>query len=261
MLEAAGGKKLASHDLLALPKAHLSMAGRKSVVRGSAWELLTYTNSAFWASASSQMNAAPLSKEVLNCSACLFQVTAQLSHHKDCTVRVFFSDLEVLITTFSSLKLGPSLPQLQKLPANEALQATCSGTLVPKFPARDRPQVPLTTTTTHLIISEHHITQVAELTCAHALSKTPLRSIAFAAGIHSNLYHPASHQHHQEDGLVLVITVHVIFQKLLGFSRGATYKHHFFWKLTQLPAFLRTWWPLLSHRELTPGFLIQERLS
>ena len=36
-VESTGGKKLVSHDLLALPKLHLAMVGGKSVVRGSAW--------------------------------------------------------------------------------------------------------------------------------------------------------------------------------------------------------------------------------
>lgn len=89
-VETTGGKKAASHDLLALPKLHLAMVGGKSVVGGSAWEPLTYTNSAFRASTSSQMSAAPLSKEVHNFSARCFQTTAQMSHSKDCSVCVFF---------------------------------------------------------------------------------------------------------------------------------------------------------------------------
>lgn len=71
-VETAGGEKLASHDLLAFPKLHLAVAGGKSVVKGSTWEPLTHTDSAFRASASSQTSAAPLSKEVHNCSACFF---------------------------------------------------------------------------------------------------------------------------------------------------------------------------------------------
>lgn len=84
------GSNLASRDLLALPEPHLDVVGGKSVVGGSAWELLTSTISTFRVSESSQMSAAPLSKEDLNCSACLFQVTAQMSHSKDCSVCVFF---------------------------------------------------------------------------------------------------------------------------------------------------------------------------
>jgi len=70
-------------------------------------ELLTYTNSAFRASPRSQISAAPLSKEVHNCSACLFQITAQMNHSKDSSVCVFFLViLKFSWALFSSLKLG-----------------------------------------------------------------------------------------------------------------------------------------------------------
>lgn len=72
------------------PSAASGRGWREIMVGGSAWELLTYTISTFRASESSQMTAAPLSKEVLTCSACLFQATARMSHNRDCSVCVFF---------------------------------------------------------------------------------------------------------------------------------------------------------------------------
>lgn len=70
---------------------------------------------------------------------------------------------------------------------------------------------------------------------AQGLSETlPLLQAFIQACTHS-----ASHQGHQEDGPELAVPEETIFQELLGFIRGAIHKHQFFWKATQLAAFLR----------------------
>jgi len=72
--------------------------------------------------------------------------------------------------TFFLPETWPSPPQLQKLPANEALQVTCSGTTVPKFLARDRPQVLLTIWALHtwssLNIAYHTQVKADMCTCS-----------------------------------------------------------------------------------------------
>lgn len=98
-----------------------------------------------------------------------------------------------MATFFSSLKLGPSLPQLQKLPANRALWARYSGTAVPQLLARQATGSPRHMSTTHLTFPEHHTshnTQMEEPTCVRADSSTLLRNTAFVVGTETSLCPP-----------------------------------------------------------------------